>query len=312
MDFDILVLGTSSATPTAHRFPSSQVVNIYGTPLLVDCGEGTQLQLRRFHVGFGKIRHIFISHLHGDHYFGLFGLLSTYELFHREVDLHLYAPAGLKQILWSRHSPVKVRELPFTLHFHALPKRGGIIMDHKNFSVEAVPLEHRIDTWGFIFREKEREPNIIKTKIEELKLLIEEIVRLKKGEMIEREDGTIIFPDDVTIPPPEPRSYAYISDTKFLPHLAEKIRGVDVLYHEATFDNEHKQKAEATFHSTAEQAAILAREAGVGQLIIGHFSATLLDMERFYMEAKNVFPRTVLAYDGLKISIPFKRSNSEK
>ncbi len=307
MNFDILVLGTSSATPVSNRFPSSQVVNIYGTPLLVDCGEGTQLQLRRFHVSFGKIRHIFISHLHGDHYFGLFGLLSTYELLHRDVDLHLYAPAGLKKILWSSHSPVKARELPFPLHFHALPGRGGVILEHKNFTVEAVPLEHRIDAWGFIFREKQRQPNIIKSKIEELRLLIEEIVKLKRGEIVERDDGTVISPEQVTIPAPRPRSYAYISDTKYLPRLAQILSGVDVLYHEATFDNAYKQKAEATYHSTAEQAAMLALSAGVGQLIIGHYSATILDMAKFYQEAKAIFPNTILAYDGLKISIPVPR-----
>ncbi len=308
MNFDILILGTSSATPVSNRFPSSQVIDIYGTPLLVDCGEGTQLQLRRFHVSFGKIRHIFISHLHGDHFFGLFGLLSTYELFHREVDLHIYAPAELKEMLWSKHSPVRAWELPFPLHFHPLPDQGGIILDHKNFTVEAIPLEHRIDTWGFIFREKQRAPNIIKAKIEELKLLIEEIVRLKNGEIVEREDGTVIHPQEVTIPAPPPRSYAYISDTKYLPRLAERLKGIDVLYHEATFDDEHEDKALATYHTTARQAAMLARDAGVGKLIIGHFSATIMDMRQYFRQAKEIFPETILAYDGLKVSIPLRKN----
>ncbi len=312
MNFDILVLGTSSATPVSNRFPSSQIVNIYGTPILVDCGEGTQMQLRRFHVSFGRLQHIFISHLHGDHYFGLFGLLSTYELFHRDTDLHIYAPEELKQILWSDWSPVKANELPYPLHFHALPRQGGVIMEHKNFTVQALPLQHRIDTWGFIFREKQREPNIIKSKIEELGLLIEEIISLKHGQTIEREDGTKIYPQDVTTPPPEPRSYAYISDTKYIPQLAEKLLGIDVLYHEATFDNAHLQKSQLTFHSTAAQAASIARAAHVKKLVIGHFSATITDMNKFFEEARAIFPNTVLGYDGLKISIPVKKANSEK
>jgi len=311
MNFDILILGTSSATPTTNRFPTSHIVNIYGVPMLLDCGEGTQLQLRRFHISFGSIQHIFISHLHGDHYYGLFGLLSTYKLFHREAVLNLYGPEELKNILWSKYSPVKVEELDFEVNFHVLPKEGGIILDHKNFTVEAIPLYHSIETWGFIFREKRRLPNIIKSKIEEFNLSIEEIVKLKNGQIIVRSDGQIITPEHVTLPPPLPRAYAYISDTKFLPKLAEKLKDIDLLYHEATFDNEHKQKAINTLHSTSEQAAMLAKQANVGKLVIGHFSITIEDMQSFYNQAKAIFSNTILAYDGLKLSIP-QKSNLKK
>ncbi len=307
MNFSIQILGTSSALPVSSRFPSAQVVDVYGKLILIDCGEGTQIQLRRFKISFGRIRHIFISHLHGDHYFGLFGLLSTYELLHREHDLHIYAPAQLRIMLTSHCSPVKVEQLPYKVHFHDIPQDGGLLLDEKNFTVTAFPLKHKIPTYGFLVKEKQRKPNIIKAAISKFNLLIEEIVKLKNGQTIHRADGTVIEPQQVTIPPPPQRSYAYVSDTLPTEDIIPYIRHVDVLYHEATFENRNEQKARATYHSTAAQAAMIAKKAQVGKLILGHFSATVLDFEKLLAEAVEIFPDTQLAYDGMKIEIPFER-----
>lgn len=307
MNFSIQILGTSSALPVTSRFPSAQVVDVYGKLILIDCGEGTQIQLRRFKISFGRIKHIFISHLHGDHYFGLFGLLSTYELLHREYDLHIYAPPQLRVMLTSHCSPVKVEQLPYKVIFHDISADGGLLLDDKNFTVTAFPLKHKIPAYGFLVKEKQRKPNIIKAAISKFNLLIEEIVKLKNGQTIHREDGTVINPEQVTIPPPTPRSYAYVSDTLPTEDIIPYIQQVNVLYHEATFDNRNEQKALATYHSTAAQAAMIAKKAQVEKLVIGHFSATIQDFDRLLSEAQEIFPNTELAYDGMKIQIPFEK-----
>ncbi len=308
MNFDIHILGTSSAMPVTSRAPSAQVVNVYGTAILIDCGEGTQRQLRKFHISFGRIYHIFISHLHGDHYFGLFGLLSSYALLNRTADLHIYAPAQLRILLTSSCSPVKLSELTYKVRFHDIPKNGGLLLDAKNFTVEAVPLRHSIPTYGFIVREKQRQPNIIKEAIAKFNLLIEEIVKLKRGELVTRADGSVILPEQVTVPAPKPRVYAYISDTLPIEEIVPLIKGANVLYHEATYDESNAEKAKLTYHSTARQAAEIAKAAEVESLVLGHFSATILDFDSLLAEAKSVFPNTILGYDGLKISIPFKKN----
>lgn len=308
MNFDIQILGTSSAMPVVSRAPSAQLINVYGKAILIDCGEGTQRQMRKFHISFGRIHHIFISHLHGDHYFGLFGLLSTYDLLHRTADLHIYAPAQLRIMFTSSCSPIKLNELTYKVYFHDIPKEGGLIFDYKNFTVEAVPLQHRITTYGFIVREKQRQPNIIKEAITKFNLLIEEIVKLKQGEQVTRSDGSVILPEQVTVPAPKPRVYAYISDTLPLEEIVPMIKGANVLYHEATFDESNAEKAKITYHSTAKQAAQIAKAANVETLVLGHFSATIQDYDNLLAEARSVFPNTILGYDGLKISIPLKKN----
>ena len=204
-------------------------------------------------------------------------------------------------------SPIQIDQLPYQVQFHALPSGGGLILKEKNFSVYAFELNHRVPTWGFVFRENQRPPNIIKEKIVQLGLGVEHIKILKSGQSIVV-NGREIKPEDVTLPPPKQRSYAYVSDTKFFPDIVPWIRAVDVLYHEATFDNAHEQKAAETFHSTAEQAAQIALMAEVGKLVIGHYSATIQDLEQLLAEAKAVFPSTELAFDGKMIDLPFVSS----
>jgi len=312
VNFTVRILGTSSAHPNANRFPTSHILNIYGKYILIDCGEGTQIQLRKFKIPFGHINHIFISHLHGDHFFGLFGLLSTYELLHRGSDLHLYAPVQLRDMLFSPQSPVKVKELPYKIWFHPLRKGHNLVMEDKNFFVESFELDHRIPTWGFIVKEKKRKPNVIKSKIEEYSLGIEEILAVKRGEDIIRDNGQVIKAKEVTTPAPEPRSYSFVSDTRFFPPVVEHIKGTDLLYHESTFIKKDEDLAAQTYHSTAEQAAMIAKQAGAKQLVIGHFSARYKDTSVFLDEAGKVFKNTVLAYDGLKLEIPLRKISSEE
>lgn len=303
MSLRLTILGTSSALPTSERYPTAHVLNVHERLFLIDCGEGTQMQMRRYHIKFGKLNHIFISHLHGDHFFGLYPLLSTYSLMGRKTPLNIYAPAGFEDLI-ERHLNDFDINLAYELILHPLTGRTPkLILSDRVVDVYSFPLKHRIRTYGFLFREEKADRNIIKEKIAEYSLSIAEIGRLKKGKDIVRDDGQVITCDEVTRKPPEPASYAFCSDTGYFPKLAGFVSGVTLLYHEATFDNENDALALQTGHSTARRAATVARDAGAGKLLLGHFSARYKSISVLEDEARAVFPDTEAARDGMTYTI---------
>ncbi len=298
MSIRLTILGTSSALPTSDRYPTAHVLNVHERLFLIDCGEGTQMQMRRYRIRFGRINHIFISHLHGDHFFGLYPLLSTFNLMGRKTPLHLYAPAPAEEMI-VRHLADFDINLAYELVVHTLAGRTiRSILDDRRVEVFSFPLKHRVTSFGFLFREKMPDRNIIREKIAEHGLSIAEIGRLKKGEDIVREGGELISCDEVTIAPRRPSSYAFCSDTGWFPRLSSFVSGVDLLYHEATFGDENEALAKKTGHSTARHAATVAHDAGVGRLILGHFSARYKSPSTLEEEARQVFPASEAAREG--------------
>jgi len=298
MPIKLTILGTSSALPTSERFPSAHVLNAHERLYLIDCGEGTQMQLRRNRIRFGKINHIFISHLHGDHLFGLYGLLSTLSLMGRGTPLNLYAPENFHSMLLSHLGDFDIN-LNYEINFISLSgKNPVVILDEKYITVTSFPLDHRVPAYGFLFREKPYERNIVKEAIEKYDIPGVRIPAIKKGEDFITGDGVVIKNEEITIPGREPLSYAYCSDTKYFKRLASFVKGVDLLYHEATFDAGMEELAQTTGHSTTSDAARTADSAGAKALIIGHFSARYRDIRPLVEEARTVFPRTFPAIDG--------------
>ena len=298
MPMKLTILGSSSALPTSERFPSAHVLNAHERLYLIDCGEGTQMQLRRNKIRFGKINHIFISHLHGDHIFGLYGLLSTFSLMGRKTPLHLYAPAAYEGMLISHLNDFDIH-LNYDIKFIPLSgKDPVVVLDDKYTTVTSFPLEHRIPSFGFLFREKTPDRNIIKEAIEKYSIPGVRIPAIKKGEDFITADGEVIHNEDITVSGRKPLSYAYCSDTKYFKRLAEFVKGADVLYHEATFDRDLGDLAHTTGHSTTYDAARTAVNAGAGTLIIGHFSARYRNVNQLVKEAKEIFPNTYAAIDG--------------
>ncbi|MFQ3575556.1 MAG: ribonuclease Z [Cytophagales bacterium] len=300
MAFEVTVLGSSSATATPERAHSSQLLQVQDHYLLIDCGEGTQIQLKRFGIKFSKISHIFISHLHGDHFLGLVGLLSTFHLNGRKDPVYLFGPPGLMDIIVVQFKFSDTR-LCYPLIFNATSTAEGltILADEKKFSVFSFPMKHRIHCTGFLVQEKPKQRKVIAEKVIGLKPY--QLSMLKKGLDIVEEDGkTILKNSDFTTAPPVSKSFAYCSDTIFDPSLSEYVKNVDLLYHETTFLEEHKKRASETFHSTAKQAAQIASSAGVKQLLIGHFSPRYGDLSQFLHESKAVFSNVFLARDGEK------------
>ena len=303
MAFELTILGSSSALPTSERYPTAQVLNASGRFFLIDCGEGTQIQIRRQKIAFGKIRHIFISHLHGDHYYGLIGLISTFNLLGIKNDLHIYSPSQLKEILQPQLNLLKAG-LQFNIIFHPLNfKKPELIFEDKVIEVISFPLKHSINCCGFLFREKTKERNIKKEYIQEFNIPIAQIRAIKQGADFKTENGKIIPNEQLTTPPPPPVSYAFCSDTAFHPPVVETIKEVSTLYHEATFTEEMKEWAVKTYHSTALDAAKIAKMANAGKLIIGHFSSRYKTTDQFLKEAQSEFKNTETAVDGKKYSI---------
>jgi ribonuclease Z len=299
----LTILGSSSALPTSERYPSAHVLNAHERLFLIDCGEGTQMQLRKNKIRFGKINHIFISHLHGDHVFGLYGLLSTFSLMGRENPVHLYAPENYQNILQSHLNDFDIH-LSFGIDFIPLSgKDPAQILDDKYITVTSFPLQHRIPAFGFLFREKKSERNIIKECITEYQIPPVRIPAIKKGEDYVTSDGVIIKNEDITLSPSEPLSYAYCSDTKYFRKLASFVKGVSLLYHEATFDKSKEDLAKVTGHSTTLDAARTALEANAGSLLIGHFSARYRDISFLVEEARTLFPLTFPAIDGKSFEV---------
>jgi ribonuclease Z len=303
LSFKITILGSSGAVPAFGRFPSSQLVEIQNEFMLVDCGEGAQIQLLKFNGNLQRINHIFISHLHGDHYLGLMGLLFSMHLNHRTKELHLYSHRGLQDIIITqlKYSNSALR---FQLLFHELtPGIQETILDSKHFTVETIPLKHKLDCSGFLFREKIKPRRIDKDKIP-ADISLAQLAALKTGSDIIDDHGKIKYKNEsLTLPPRKSRSYAYCSDTIYDIDLINIVQQVDVLYHEATFMTQDEDKASETKHSTAAQAARIAKEAQVGKLIIGHFSARYKELDLLWQEARSILATTELALEGTTFEI---------
>ncbi len=303
MDFSVTILGISSAVPNSKRNPSSQVVNLHNNYFLVDCGEGTQIQLRRNHFKFSKINHIFISHLHGDHVFGLFGLLSTFSLLGRTNDLHIYANSRLKELI-DYHNQFFNNNLTYQLIFHPLTDgESEIVLETDSYFVKAFPMKHSVPVHGFRFSEKQRPRKIDKNRIDEYKIPILEIENIKKGANFIKDDGEIIPNQQLTFDVPKPRSYAYCSDTAYNPLMINEIENLDLLFHESTFCTSDKERAKLTMHSTAEQAATIAKDAKVKSLLLGHFSTRYKDLSLLGKEAQAIFKNTQIAEEGKRYDI---------
>ena len=292
----VTILGNNSALPMHDRHPTAQVVTVDDQTFLIDCGEGTQVQMNRYKIRRSRISHIFISHLHGDHYFGLFGLLNSFSLISRKEDLHLFAPAPLEAILEQVFQTGDTK-LSYNLYFHPLEK-AGLLYDGKKIEVHCFPVFHRINCWGFMFREKEKLRKVDVDRCRELGVPSFFYPRLKEGEDYLRQDGERIANDLVTKPAPHRFSYAFCADTRFEPSIADIVQGVDLLYHESTYLAEHEEKAASRFHATAGQAATIAKMAAVRRLLIGHFSSKYTALDPFLQEAQAVFQNTDLALEG--------------
>jgi ribonuclease Z len=292
----LTILGNNSAIPAFDRNPTAQVLQTLEESYLIDCGEGTQMQMAKYKIRRSKINRIFISHLHGDHYFGLMGLLTSMGLLGRTNDIHLYAPAPLEEII-NLQLRVADTRLPYTIHFHPLQEEG-LISEDKKMTVHCFKTQHRIDCWGFLFREKKnpRKLDAERAKIYEIPAAYYE--KLQQGHDYVTKKGTIVPNDEVTMAAPKPKSYAYCADTIYDESLAEKVKGVDLLYHETTYLKDLHERAAARFHSTTHQAADIAKKAQVQKLLIGHFSSKYETLDEFLTEAVEVFENTELALEG--------------
>ncbi|MBQ7222927.1 MAG: ribonuclease Z [Bacteroidales bacterium] len=311
MEFKLTTLGTASALPNPKRYSSAHVINIRGHLFLIDCGEGCQVQMCRHGISPVKIEGILISHIHGDHMFGIFGLISTMTLLGRTAPLTIVAPESFRPILnfYNEHF---AEGMKFVISYLPLSnKEPATVLSYRSFYIESFPLVHKIETYGYIFREKVPASNIRKKKIEKHNLSLAEIAQLKKGCDVLREDGELLEAKNFTYTPYEPRSFAYCSDTMPFPELTEWIKGVDLLYHEATFGDDKEAKAIEFFHSTARQAAVDARKAKVGKLVLGHYSTRYPDLHVLLSQAREEFSETFLSDDGLTFDIPLKKHSKD-
>ncbi|HKL03530.1 MAG TPA: ribonuclease Z [Cryomorphaceae bacterium] len=303
MKFDVTILGCGSATPTLRHNPTAQLVNHDEHYFLLDCGEGAQLQLRRFKLKFQRINHIFITHLHGDHYFGLPGLLSTMHLLGRTTDIHIYCKADLQRAM-DMQLKISGSWLRFNVIWHPLSFEGReVIFESSRLIIESFPLKHRIPACGFRISEKEKQRNIIPEMVKKYNIPIPRIRQIKAGADYKLEDGTVIENKALTKDPPKPKSYAYCTDTAYMPETAGNVENADLLYHEATFLDADSARAKETLHSTAADAARVAVEGKVGKLMLGHYSARYSEIQHFADEAQRIFPNTVLADEGLTVSV---------
>lgn len=301
--FEVHILGCGSALPTTRHLATSQVINIREKLFMIDCGEGAQVQLRKSRLKFSRLNHIFISHLHGDHCFGLMGLISTFGMLERTANLHIHCHADLQRIL-EPQIEFFCKGMPYNVVFELFnPGEQAVIYDDRSVSVETIPLRHRVPCCGFLFREKPTPNHIRRDMIDFYQIPTYLINRIKNGKDYVLEDGTVIPNERLTIPSDSPRSYAYCSDTCYLPRICEQIKGCDLLFHEATFAAADAKRAKETFHTTAPQAAEIAKAAQVKKLVIGHYSARYEDESILLKEASEVFPQTILAQENLRIEL---------
>ena len=297
----LTILGCHSATPHANKAPTAQLLATKKHLFLIDCGEGTQVLLRKEKVKFTHIKHIFISHLHGDHFYGLPGLISTFRLLGREAPLHIYGPKGIKESItlllklansWTN----------YPLHFHELTQKSTVcLLAEDEIEVHTIPLKHRVYTNGFLFRETPKDRKINAEAVEQHQIDQSQMRNLKEGKDVVDAQGNSIANEKLTYDPRPPKSYAFCSDTAYHPQMIDQIHQVDVLYHEATFLNDHQELAQKTLHSTAQQAAQIAKDAHVKHLILGHYSSRYKDLTQFHSEAAEIFPNVDLAYDGYSL-----------
>lgn len=301
--FNLHILGCGSALPTTRHFPTSQVIDFRDKLFMIDCGEGAQLQMRKQRLRFGRLGCIFISHLHGDHCFGLLGLISTLNLLGRTADLHIYSPAGLEQLMGPMLTFFN-RELTYQLVFHEFgTKQCELIYEDRSLAVTTLPLKHRMPCCGFLFAEKQGLRHIRRDMIDFYQVPVYELNRIKNGADFITPDGELVANDRLTLPPNPVRRYAYLSDTMPLPALTPRLHAVDLLFHEATFADDAAARARETRHSTARQAAEIAVLAQAKRLIIGHFSARYDDESQLLTEARQLFPEVELAAEGKIFSI---------
>ena len=303
MKFELTILGSNSALPKVNRFSTAQILNISEQLYLIDCGEGTQIQLRRYKVKFSKINHIFISHLHGDHIYGLPGLISTFNLLGRKTDLNIYCNSKFEKILNNLLNSIE-GYLNFKIIYHYTDtKEKKLIFENKILKIEAFPLKHKIPTTGFLFTEKQKLPTLIKEKLEFYNIPLSVRQSIKEGNDFIKPDGTKISYTELTKKANSPRSYAFCSDTKYSKITSEYVKNVDLLYHEATFLENMQNRAKETMHSTAKDAANVAKEANAKNWLIGHFSSRYNRTNEHINEAKPIFNNVYAVEDGFKFSL---------
>lgn len=301
--FKIHILGCGSALPTLKHNASSQLIEMRGKCFMVDCGEGAQMQFRRSHIHFSKLNAIFISHMHGDHCFGLMGLLSTLGMLGRTSKLRIYAPKDYES-LFRQQVEFFMQTMEYEMEMIPVDtEKQQVIYEDHSLTVETVPLQHRVPCCGFIFREKPILPHIRRDMIDYYGIPVSQINNIKNGADWTNEDGDIIPNARFVQPADSPRSYAYCSDTRFMPALKEQVKGVTVLYHESTYTAEQEDRAKIYYHSTARQAATIAAGAGVGTLLLGHYSARYNDEKVLLEEAKAVFPNSILTQEGMVFDV---------
>lgn len=301
--FKIHILGCGSALPTLKHNASSQLIEMRGKCFMVDCGEGAQMQFRRSHIHFSKLNAIFISHMHGDHCFGLMGLLSTLGMLGRTSKLRIYAPKDYEP-LFRQQVEFFMQTMEYEMEMIPVDtEKQQVIYEDHSLTVETVPLQHRVPCCGFIFREKPTLPHIRRDMIDYYGIPVSQINNIKNGADWTNEDGDVIPNARLVQPADSPRSYAYCSDTRFMPALKEQVKGVTVLYHESTYTAEQEDRAKIYYHSTARQAATIAAGAGVGTLLLGHYSARYNDEKVLLEEAKAVFPNSILTQEGMVFDI---------
>ena len=294
----LTILRCYSATPRFDNNPTSQVLEINNHIFLIDCGEGTQIQLRQQKIKFARIKHIFISHLHGDHYFGLIGLISTFRLLKREADLHVYGPKGIKEVITLQ---LKLSDswTNYNLYFHELESNESeLIFEDEKVEVRTIPLKHRVYTNGYLFKEKPGDRTLDVEAAKQLKINKAYYNKLKQGFDVENENGEIISNQTVTFDPPVPKRYAFCSYTVYKPDIVPIVSNVTAIYHESTFLDKHEHLCEPTKHSTAKQAALIAKDANAGTLILGHYSTRYDNLNLFKKEAQSIFNNVELADDG--------------
>lgn len=293
----VTILGNNSAVPAFDRHPTSQVVTLDGMQFLVDCGEGTQIQMINYKIRRGKISHIFISHLHGDHYFGLVGLINSFGLLGHLQELHIFGPAPLEEIIGIQLRVAETK-LCYPIHFHTISGEA-VLVDNDKVTISCFPTQHRIECYGFLFREKKKPRRLIMDALRQNNIPVHFYERLKTGEDFVTSSGEVIRNEWLTTAAPKGKSYAFCADTRYNEDMIPHIEGADMIYHETTYLDNLRERAYERFHSTSVQAAMIASKAGVKKLLVGHFSSKYDTLDEFETEARTVFPNCEIAKEGV-------------